>query len=85
MNRVDLYVIEYRLHGKPKSFVIRTPIIRNSDAWHWACCDADLAPIPKPGKAPLKVFSKPMAERFGVTDVRWRETTKVEWTEEVST
>ncbi|WP_318532292.1 DUF6555 family protein [Pseudomonas protegens] len=24
--------------------------MNNTDAWHWACCDADLAPIPKPGK-----------------------------------
>lgn len=50
MNRTDLYVIEYRLHGKPKSFVIRSPKMRNADAWHWACCDADLAPIPNQGR-----------------------------------
>ncbi|WP_370505881.1 hypothetical protein [Pseudomonas protegens] len=24
--------------------------MNNTDVWHWACCDADLAPIPKPGK-----------------------------------
>ncbi|MFJ2684277.1 DUF6555 family protein [Pseudomonas sp. NPDC087342] len=85
MNRTDLYVIEYRLHGRAKSFVIRALKMCDADAWHWACCDAELAPIPKPGKAPLKVFSKPMAERFGVTDVKWRETSKVNWTVAVST
>ena len=84
MSQTDLYVIEYRLHGKPKSFVIRSRKMCNADAWHWACCDSDLAPIPKPGNPPLKMFSKPMAERFGVTDVKWRETTKVEWTEATS-
>ncbi|WP_368627056.1 DUF6555 family protein [Pseudomonas protegens] len=30
--------------------VIRLQRMNNTDVWHWACCDADLAPIPKPGK-----------------------------------
>lgn len=45
----DIYIIEYKLHGKPKSFIVRTRIQNNADAWHWASCDAGVAPIPKPG------------------------------------
>lgn len=55
MNRTDIFVIEYKLHGQPKTFIIRVPIMRNAEAWHWATCDAGLAPIPKPGRPPLKV------------------------------
>ncbi|KPG96556.1 DUF6555 family protein [Pseudomonas sp. RIT-PI-r] len=81
MSNVDILVIEYKLHGQPKSFVIRAKTMRNADAWHWASCDAGIAPIPKPGKPPLKVISKPQAERFGITDVKWRETATVDWME----
>ncbi|MCU1758530.1 hypothetical protein NTD84_02190 [Pseudomonas sp. 14P_8.1_Bac3] len=81
MNRTDLYVIEYLLHGEPKSFIIRAKTMRNADAWHWASCDAGIAPIPKPGRAPLKMVSKPQAEKYGVTDVRWRESATLDWTE----
>ena len=79
MSNVDIFVIEYKLHGQPKSFVIRAKTMRNADAWHWASCDAGIAPIPKPGKPPLKVISKPQAERFGITEVKWRETATVDW------
>jgi hypothetical protein len=81
MSNVDIFVIEYKLHGQPRSFVIRAKTMRNADAWHWASCDAGIAPIPKPGKPPLKVISKPQAERFGITDVKWRETATVDWME----
>lgn len=81
MSRTDLFIIEYQLHGEPKSFIIRTKTMRNSDAWHWASCDAGIAPIPKPGKPPLKVVSKPQAEKFGVTDVKWRESAALDWTD----
>jgi hypothetical protein len=43
-----------------------------------------LVPIPKPGRPPLKRFSKPMAERFGVTDVQWRESQALAWDEEIA-
>ncbi|VVO59716.1 hypothetical protein PS850_00744 [Pseudomonas fluorescens] len=76
-----LYVIEYKLHGEPKSFIIRAKIMRNADAWLWASCDAGIAPIPKPGRPPLKIISKPQAEKYGVTDVKWRESAKLDWTE----
>ncbi|MEB2518582.1 DUF6555 family protein [Pseudomonas sp. YuFO20] len=76
-----LYVIEYKLHGEPRSFIIRTKIKSSADAWHWASCDAGVAPIPKPGRPPLKVVSKPQAERYGISDVTWRETATLSWTE----
>ena len=81
MNHTGLYIIEYKLHGEPKSFIIRAPVMCNADAWHWASCDAGIAPIPKPGKPPLKPVSKPQAERYGITDARWRESETINWTE----
>lgn len=81
MNRTDIFVIEYKLHGKSKSFIIRAKMMRNQDAWQWASCDAGLAPIPKPGKPPLKIITKPQAEKYGITDVKWRETDELNWTE----
>ncbi|MDB5997302.1 MAG: hypothetical protein JWP42_4438 [Pseudomonas sp.] len=77
----DLYIIEYKLHGEPKSFIIRTKIRNNADAWHWASCDAGVAPIPKPGRPPLKIVSKPQAEKYGLSDVQWRESATLDWTE----
>ncbi|MBV4485131.1 hypothetical protein HU727_005970 [Pseudomonas sp. SWRI153] len=82
MSAADLYVIDYRLHGKPRSFIIRTKTMDNAQAWHWASCDAGVAPIPRPGRPALKRFSKPMAERFGVTDVQWRESPPLVWEED---
>ncbi|PWE38307.1 hypothetical protein C9I50_22625 [Pseudomonas prosekii] len=76
-----LYVIEYKLHGKTKSFIIRAKVMNNGDAWHWASCDAGIAPIPKPGRPPLKVLSKPQAEKYGVTEVKWRESATLTWSE----
>ncbi|WP_366299685.1 DUF6555 family protein [Pseudomonas atacamensis] len=73
------YFVEYLLHGKKKSFIIRIDTMNNAEAWQWASCDAGLTPVPKPGRPPLKRFSKPMAERFGVSDVRWRESAAVAW------
>lgn len=77
----DLYVIEYQLHGEPRSFIIRSKTMRNAEAWHWACCDAGIAPIPKPGRPPLKMVSKPLAEKYGLTSVKWRASATLSWTE----
>lgn len=77
----DLYIIEYKLHGEPKSFVIRTKIRTNADALHWASCDAGVTRIPKPGRPPLKVVSKPQAEKYDLSDVKWRETATLVWTD----
>ncbi|WP_130909597.1 DUF6555 family protein [Pseudomonas sp. Sample_9] len=82
MTQADLYVIDYQLHGKSRSFIIRTKVMNNAEAWQWASCDAGLTPIPRPGRPPLKRFSKPMAERFGVTDVKWRGSVSVVWEED---
>lgn len=76
------YYVEYLLHGESRTFVIRTSTMNNAEAWQWASCDAGLVPIPKPGRPPLKRFSKPMAERFGLTDVKWRESAVVTWDED---
>ncbi|MFI8393713.1 hypothetical protein CXF97_26895 [Pseudomonas sp. Choline-02u-1] len=84
MSQTDLYMIKYRLHGVPKSFIIRAKLMNNADAWQWASCDAGLTPIPKPGRPPLKRFSKPMAERFGVTEVQWHESKAVCWDEDLA-
>ena len=81
MNNAKLFVIDYTLHGTPKSFIIRSDKMDNVEAWHWASCDAGIAPIPKPGRPPLKVISKPQAERYGVTEVKWRETAALVWEE----
>jgi hypothetical protein len=79
VGNVDIFVIEYKLYGEQKSFVIRSKLMNNAEAWQWASCDAGIAPIPKPGRPPLRRFSKPMAERFGITDVKWRESVPVTW------
>ncbi|KQV17948.1 hypothetical protein ASC74_03385 [Pseudomonas sp. Root329] len=80
MGRTDIFIIEYKLDGEPKSFVIRAKSMSNVDAWHWASCDAGVAPIPKPGRPPLKVVSRPQAEKYGITEVMWRETAALVWT-----
>lgn len=46
----NLFVINYKLRGVPKSFIIRCKAMQNADAWHWASCDAGVAPIPRPGR-----------------------------------
>jgi len=76
-----LYIIENKLHGEPKPFIIRTAIRSNADAWHRASCDAGVAPIPKPGRPPLKVISRLQAEKYGLSDVTWRMTATLDWTE----
>lgn len=68
----NLFVIDYKLHGVRKSFIIRTKTMKTADAWHWASCDVGVALIPKPGRPPLKMVVKPLAERYGITDVTWR-------------
>ena len=72
MSQEHIFTIDYKLHGTPKTFMIRAAQLTCEDAWQWAGCDAGAAPIPRPGKPPLKYLSKPMAERYGITDVQWR-------------
>lgn len=72
MNSAKLFVIEYTLHGTPKSFIIRLEKMDNAEAWHWASCDAGVGRIPRFGREKVQKTSKPMAEKFGVENVKWR-------------
>lgn len=67
-----LYIIEYELHHTPRSFIIRSEVMNNAEAWHWACCYAGIGIIPRSRNDKLKRISKPMAERYGLENVRWR-------------
>jgi hypothetical protein len=67
-----LYEIEYSLHGEPKHFIIRADRMDNAEAWHWASCDVGVAQIPKNRHDKVRKLTKPMAERFGIADVKWR-------------
>lgn len=68
----QLYVIEYDLRGTSKSFVIRLDKIDNALAWHWASCDAGVGIIPRFGQQKIKMVSRPLAERYGISNVKWR-------------
>lgn len=82
MGGPSLYIIDYELHGEPKSFIIRAEVMNNSEAWHWASCDAGVGRIPKFGREKVKRVSKPMAEKYGITDVRWRVSVAPSWVKE---
>lgn len=68
----QLYVIEYALHAQPRTFIIRLERMDNAQAWHWASCDAGVGIIPRFGQHQIKRVSRPMAERYGITEVKWR-------------
>ncbi|MDN7140129.1 hypothetical protein KC131_05685 [Pseudomonas sp. JQ170] len=74
MNDAKLFVIDYQLHGSPKSFIIRAEKMDNAEAWHWASCDAGVGRIGRYGREQVKKISKPLAERYGITGVTWRQT-----------
>ncbi|MBV6290225.1 DUF6555 family protein [Pseudomonas aegrilactucae] len=74
MNSAKLFVIDYELHGERKSFVIRAEVMDNAEAWHWASCDAGVGRIGRYGREKVKKVSKPLAERYGITEVTWRQT-----------
>ncbi|MFK0087879.1 DUF6555 family protein [Pseudomonas sp. NPDC090755] len=73
MNDAKLFVIDYQLHGAPKSFIIRAEKMDNAEAWHWASCDAGVGRIGRYGQEKVKKVSKPLAERYGITEVTWRQ------------
>ena len=81
MKHNDLSTIEYQLHCEPKSFIVRAPRMDNAEAWHWASCDAGVAVIPKFGQHTFKRVSKPMAEKYGITQVRWSGAAQIQWAE----
>ncbi|MFJ4453229.1 DUF6555 family protein [Pseudomonas sp. NPDC089392] len=72
MPSLNLYVIDYQLRGESKQFVIRLENMSNVEAWHWASCDAGIGVIPRFGQQNIRKVSRPMAERYGLSDVRWR-------------
>ncbi|CAH0152369.1 hypothetical protein HNO91_12175 [Pseudomonas corrugata] len=82
MGGPSLYIIDYMLHGEPKSFIIRAEVMNNSEAWHWASCDAGVGRIPKFGREKVKRVTKPLAEKYGITDVRWRASVAPSWIKE---
>jgi hypothetical protein len=72
MPTAKLYVIDYSLHGEEKSFILRAERMDNAEAWHWASCDAGVGRMGRFGRSEVKKTSKPMAEKYGITDVKWR-------------
>ncbi|WP_296248071.1 DUF6555 family protein [Pseudomonas sp. UBA4194] len=72
MANPTLFIIDYRLHGAEKSFIIRLPQLNAADAWHWASCDAGVGIIPKFGREKIKKVGKAEAEQYGISEVRWR-------------
>ena len=73
MSDDNLYIIDYALHGERKSFIIRAPHMDNAEAWHWASCDAGIGRIGRYGREKIKKVSKPLAERYGISEVSWRQ------------
>ncbi|MBN2992598.1 hypothetical protein JWR97_16145 [Pseudomonas cedrina subsp. fulgida] len=72
MNNAKLFVIDYRLHGEPKSFIIRLEKLDNLEAWHWASCDAGIGRIGRFAREQVKKTSREHAEKFGLSGVQWR-------------
>ena len=72
MNNAKLFVIEYTLHGVPKSFIIRLDKMNNAEAWHWASCDAGVGRIGRFARERVKKTSQEQAEKFGIKNVQWR-------------
>lgn len=74
MSNAKLFIIEYTLHGTPRSFIIRQEKMDNDEAWHWASCDAGIGRIGRFGLEKVKKTSRPVAEKFGIENVTWRQT-----------
>ncbi|RIZ40710.1 DUF6555 family protein [Pseudomonas putida] len=68
----QLYVIDYKLHGERRTFIIRLEKMDAALAWHWASCDAGVGIIPRFSQQKIKLVSRPMAERYGIASVKWR-------------
>jgi len=67
-----LYIIDYVIHGHSKSFVFRADKMDIAAAWHWASCDAGFGYIPRSSRDKTKKTSRLEAERFGISEVKWR-------------
>lgn len=68
----QLYVIEYDLAGESRAFIIRLERMDDVEAWHWASCDAGIGIIPRFGQQKINKVSRPVAERYALTNVKWR-------------
>lgn len=73
MAQAHHYRIDYLLDGVYKTFFIRATKMDNAEAWHWAAVDAGFGQIPKYRSDPVERFTKPKAERCGISDVEWSE------------
>lgn len=69
-----LFVIEYALRGERKTFIVRAQRMDNAEAWHWASCDAGVGRIGRYEREQVRKMSKPVAERYGISEVSWRQT-----------
>ncbi|MFC6339757.1 hypothetical protein GIR22_25555 [Pseudomonas sp. CCM 7891] len=72
MVNAKLFVIDYTLHGQPKSFIIRLEKLDMPEAWHWASCDAGVGRIGRFAREQVKKTSQLQAEQFGIENVQWR-------------
>ncbi|MFF7706676.1 DUF6555 family protein [Pseudomonas sp. NPDC007930] len=72
MPTLQLYIIDYRLHGARRSFVIRHPGLSETEAWHWASCDVGFGHIPRSANDRTRKTTRSMAERYGISEVAWR-------------
>ncbi|MFJ4056560.1 DUF6555 family protein [Pseudomonas sp. NPDC089743] len=71
MPNESLYAVAYRLRGEERRFIIRAENMDDANAWHWAACDAGVGVIPRFGSKNIKKVSRPLAERYGITNVQW--------------
>lgn len=81
MSQMKIYKIQYKFQGEQKVFVIRAERMDNEKAWHWASCDAGIGTIPKSSRDTVRRISKPLAERYGLTEVSWKEPAPLLWQE----
>ena len=72
MNSAKLFVIDYTLHGTPKSFIIRQTSLNDATAWYWAGCDAGVERIARNERDASKKLSRADMEKKGVANVTWR-------------
>ena len=72
MNSAKLSVIDYTLHGTPKSFIIRQTSLNDATAWYWAGCDAGVERIARRDRDAAKKLGLADIEKEGVTNVTWR-------------
>ncbi|PVZ19467.1 MULTISPECIES: DUF6555 family protein [unclassified Pseudomonas] len=68
----QLFVIDYTLHGAPKSFIIRAERMDSQEAWHWASCDAGVGRIARFGRERVQKTTAPVAQQYGIEAVAWR-------------